>query len=208
MVAHQDTRHLGSRQRSEPQTRAPGTDRREQCVRCGRDQEEHGRRGRLLESLEQCALGSGCHRIGVIDDYHPAAPFEGTIRGAIDDVTYLLDLDRSGIARFDDDDIRVRAATDPPTLGAGAAGVDTCLVRHRSRAVEDLRQRLRRAPLTHTPGARKNQGWWNRVLGHGAAKQCTNPTVAGEGAKGHSGCSPSGDRIVACGLLPIGPRPW
>ena len=62
----------------------------------GRDghQHEHRRRRRLFERLEQRVLRRGDERVGLVDDHDAAASFERPVRGAIDDVAHLIDLDR------------------------------------------------------------------------------------------------------------------
>ncbi len=63
------------------------------------------------------------HRIRLVDHHHATTSLERPVAGAIDDVAHLLDLDRAGLARLDQDDVRVHAARDPPARGAFAARI-------------------------------------------------------------------------------------
>jgi transcriptional regulator with GAF, ATPase, and Fis domain len=88
------------------------------------EQNEDRRRWRLLERFQQRVLRRIHQRIGLVDDHDAPLAFERTIHRAIDDVADLLDLDRSVLARLDDQDIRVDASRDADAGGACAARID------------------------------------------------------------------------------------
>ena len=70
-----------------------------------------------------CAGGTSASASSMIDDAAP--PFERPIAGAVDDVAHLVDLDRPGVARLDDEHVGVDAAGDARAGGARAARVES-----------------------------------------------------------------------------------
>ena len=94
----------------ESQPLASRPHRRQQHVRPGRDQNERGSRRRLLQRFQQRVLRFGIHRIGVVDDDDAPAAFERPIGGPLDRVAHLIDLDRAGVARLDEQHVGVHAA--------------------------------------------------------------------------------------------------
>jgi hypothetical protein len=90
----------------------------------GRDEHEDRGRGRFLQGFEQRVLRRGYQRVGIIDNDGPTATLERTVPGSIDDVPYLLDLDRPALARLDDEHVRVDIARDACTGGASATCVE------------------------------------------------------------------------------------
>ena len=80
-------------------------------------------------------------------------PSNGRYWRSIDDVAKLLDLDRPGLARLDDDDVGMNAARDTAARGALAACVALEFAGgSRLQAVDRLRDRDRRQSLADTAG--------------------------------------------------------
>ena len=90
-------------ERPEAQTRAPRLHGRQQRVGPRADEDEHRCRRRLFERLQQRILRCGDERVRLVDDHDAAASFERPVRRAVDDVAHRLDLDRTGVARLDED---------------------------------------------------------------------------------------------------------
>ena len=104
-------------------------------------------RRRLLQRLQQRVLRSGSQRVGAVDDDDAALALERAVRGAVDDIADLLDLDRpagSVVARLENENVRMDAAGDARARGAGA----TCVERQRV-----LRFRPCRVPAFRVPGS-------------------------------------------------------
>ena len=116
-------RDLVRRQLPEPELRAARPDRREQHVGPRGDQHEHGRRGRLLERLQQCVLRLRHQRVSFVDYDDAPAALEGAIARPLDRLADLFDFDRSVVAGLEHQGIRVDAARDPRAGRADAAGI-------------------------------------------------------------------------------------
>ena len=113
---------------------------------------------RLFQSLEQGVLRGGHHRVRLVDDYGPSAPLERPVVGAVDHVAYLVDLDRAGVARLEDDDVRVDATRDTPARGTRAARVDLKVTRRAQiETIQRLGGRERHPALTDALWPRQQQ---------------------------------------------------
>src|SRR5205814_2347091 len=110
--------------RTEAQLRTPRSNRRQQHVGPRGDEDEHRRRRRLLERLQQRVLRLHDERVCFVDDDDAAPSLERPVVGALDDVADLIDLDRAAVARLDDNDVRMHAARDTAARGALAARIE------------------------------------------------------------------------------------
>ena len=126
-------------ERPKPQPGTSRSDGRQQRVRPRRHQDEHRRRGRLFERLEQRVLGGRDQRVGLIEDDHTTPAFERAIGGTIDHLADLLRLDGFVIARFDDEHVPVHAARDAGARRARPAGVELDQVELAGLSSRDLR---------------------------------------------------------------------
>jgi len=124
----------------EPKLRAPGSHRRKEHVGTRGHEDQDGRGWRLLEGLEQRVLRGRYQRVRLVNDDDPATSFKWAIGHAIDDLSDLFDLDRSGVAGLDEENIGENTAANTQAGRADAAGVDFYVrAMNRSGAIERLR---------------------------------------------------------------------
>jgi hypothetical protein len=115
---------LVRRQRTEVEARAARTDRRQKRVRACGYEDEYRHRGRFFERLQQRVLRRRHERVGLVDDDDAAPALEGAIRGTIDDLTDLFDLDRAGVAGLENENVGMDAAGNAGAAAHVPAGID------------------------------------------------------------------------------------
>ena len=152
---HEDGGDVSGRQPAEPEALAPRQDRWQKQIGPRRHENEYRCGGRLFESLQQRILGLDHHGVRIIHDDDTPATLEWPVRGALDRLADLIDLDRAGLTRLDNQDVRMDTTCDSLAGCADSAGIG----RGRSQAVEQLSKRDGSRALADTIRTGKDQAW-------------------------------------------------
>jgi hypothetical protein len=132
VAVHEQMRDRAGRRRPQHDVPAPGTDRRQDVLRCRGAQHPDGPGGRLLETLQQRVGGVLGEPVGVLDHDHLPAPRPGGERGVADQLANLVDADRQALGG-DQLDVRVGAGQRGPAGVAGSAAALVALQCRRER---------------------------------------------------------------------------